>query len=53
MVCYSTKAVDVSGILNMVCNTAVNDGLLERNPCMIVGAMYTKAKENVKIPSTT
>jgi integrase len=40
------------GILNMICNTAVSDGLLERNPCMIVGAMNTKAKENVKIPTT-
>ncbi|KAA1430707.1 site-specific integrase, partial [Mycolicibacter arupensis] len=41
------------GVLNMICNTAVKDGLLERNPCMIKGAMNTKAKENVKIPTTT
>lgn len=40
------------GVLNMICNTAVKDGLLDRNPCMIVGAMNTKAKENVKIPTT-
>lgn len=40
------------GVLNMICNTAVKDGLLERNPCMITGAMNTKAKENVKIPTT-
>ena len=37
----------------MICNTAVKDGLLERNPCQISGAMNTKAKENVKIPITT
>ncbi|ASW94667.1 tyrosine-type recombinase/integrase [Mycobacterium intracellulare] len=36
------------GILSMICNTAVKDGLLERNPCMIVGAMNTKPKPNVK-----
>lgn len=40
------------GVLNMICNTAVKDGLLDRNPCMIQGAMNTKAKENVKIPTT-
>ena len=36
------------GILSMICNTAVKDGLLVRNPCMIVGAMTTKPKPNVK-----
>jgi integrase len=36
------------GILSMICNTAVKDGLLERNPCMIVGAMNSKPKPNVK-----
>lgn len=36
------------GILNMICNTAVKDGLLERNPCQIAGAMNTKPKANVK-----
>ncbi|OBG06589.1 tyrosine-type recombinase/integrase [Mycolicibacter sinensis] len=41
------------GVLNMICNTAVKDGLLQRNPCMIQGAMNTKAKANVKIPTTT
>jgi integrase len=40
------------GILSMICNTGVRDGLIERNPCMITGAMSTKAKENVKIPTT-
>lgn len=39
------------GILSMICNTAVKDGLLERNPCMITGAMNTKPKENVKPPT--
>jgi len=36
------------GILSMICNIAVKDGLLERNPCMIQGAMNTKPKANVK-----
>jgi len=27
------------GVLSMICNSAVDDGLLERNPCMIKGAM--------------
>ena len=39
-------------ILNMICNTAVKDGLLERNPCQIVGAMNPKPKKKVKIPTT-
>jgi integrase len=39
------------GILSMICNTAVKDGLLERNPCQITGAMNTKAKENVSVPT--
>ena len=36
----------------MTCNTAVKDGLLERNPCQIVGAMNPKPKKKVKIPTT-
>ena len=40
------------GVLSMICNSAVDDGLIERNPCMIKGAMATKAKQNVKIPTT-
>ena len=36
----------------MICNTAVKDGLLERNPCQIVGAMNPKPKKKVKIPTT-
>jgi integrase len=39
-------------ILNMICNTVVKDGLLERNPCQIVGAMNPKPKKKVKIPTT-
>lgn len=31
-------------ILNMICNTAVSDGLLDRNPCDVRGAMNPKAK---------
>ena len=36
----------------MICNTAVKDGLLERNPCQIVGAMNPKPKKKVKILTT-
>ena len=36
----------------MICNTAVRDGLLERNPCQIVGASNPKPKKVVKIPTT-
>jgi hypothetical protein len=36
----------------MICNTAVRDGLLDRNPCQITGAMHPKVKKKVKIPST-
>ena len=36
----------------MICNTAVKDGLLERNPCQIVGASNPKPKKVVKIPTT-
>jgi integrase len=39
-------------ILSMICNTAVKDGLLERNPCQIVGAMSPKPKKKVKILTT-
>lgn len=40
------------GVLSMICNSAVDDGLIERNPCMIKGATTTKPKKNVKIPTT-
>lgn len=40
------------GILSMICNTAVRDGLLERNPCQIVGASNPKAKKQQKTPTT-
>src|SRR5262245_46042981 len=40
------------GVLNMICNTAVKDGLPERNPCQIVGASNPKPKKVVKIPTT-
>jgi integrase len=36
----------------MICNTAVRDGLLDRNPCQIIGATSPKVKKKVKIPST-
>lgn len=37
------------GLLNMVCNVAVKDGLLERNPCQIDGAMNGRRKREPEI----
>jgi integrase len=48
----ATRNGHAYGILNMICNTAVRDGLLDRNPCQIVGATNPKVKKKVKIPST-
>ena len=48
----ATRNGHAYSILNMMCNTAVKDGLLERNPCDVRGAMNPKAKEKVKIPTT-
>jgi integrase len=39
-------------LLSMICNTAVRDGLLERNPCQIVGASNPTVKKRVKIATT-
>lgn len=52
----STKATrngHAYSILSMICNTAIKDGLLERNPCMIEGAMNPKVKKTVKAITTT
>ena len=40
------------GLLSMICNTAVRDGLLDRNPCDVRGASNPKAKKQAK-PATT
>jgi integrase len=50
---HPTRNGHAYAILNMICNTAVNDGLLERNPCQITGAMNPKARKRVKIATTT
>lgn len=49
---HPTRNGHAYGILSMICNTAVKDGLLERNPCQIVGASNPKAKKRVKIATT-
>lgn len=49
---HPTRNGHAYGILSMICNTAVKDGLLERNPCQIVGASNPKPKKVVKIPTT-
>lgn len=48
----ATRNGHAYGVLNMICNTAVRDGLLDRNPCQITGAMNPKVKKKVRIPST-
>jgi integrase len=48
----ATRNGHAYGVLNMICNTAVKDALLERNPCQIVGASNPKPKKVVKIPTT-
>ncbi len=35
----------------MVCNTAVRDGLIDRNPCMIERAMNPKTKRQAVVPT--
>ena len=37
----------------MICNTAVKDGLLDRNPCQITGAMNPKPKKKPKVATTS
>jgi len=39
-------------ILNMICNTAIKDGLVVANPCDVRGAMNPKVRKQVKIPTT-
>lgn len=48
-----TRNAHAYSILNMICNTAVRDGLLDRNPCDVRGAMNPKPKRKSKIPTTT
>jgi hypothetical protein len=48
----ATRNGHAYSILNTICNTAVSDGLLERNPCDVRGAMNPKARKKVKIPTT-
>lgn len=47
-----TRNSHAYGVLSMICNTAVRDGLLDRNPCQIVGATNAKPKRKVHIAST-
>ena len=48
----ATRNGHAYGVLNMICNTAVKDGLLDRNPCQIAGATNPKPKRKVRIAST-
>lgn len=49
---HPTRNGHAYAILNTICNTAVRDGLLDRNPCDVRGAMNPKTKKVVKIPTT-
>ena len=40
------------GVVSVICNTAVREGLLDRNPCQIVGATNPKPKKVPKPAST-
>jgi integrase len=48
----ATRNGHAYGVLSTICNTAVKDGLLDRNPCDVRGATNPKAKKQVK-PATT
>ena len=48
----ATRNGHAYGVLSMICNTAVRDGLLDRNPCQIAGATNAKPKRKVRIAST-
>ncbi|MGV0581929.1 tyrosine-type recombinase/integrase [Mycolicibacterium elephantis] len=48
---HPTRNGHAYGLLNMVCNTAVKDGLIERNPCMIERAMNPKTKRQPIVPT--
>lgn len=39
------------GLLNMICNTAIKDGLLQSNPCQIERAMNPKTKRVPIVPT--
>lgn len=48
----ATRNRHAYGILSMICNTAVRDGLVDRNPCDVRGAMSPQGKKKDKIPTT-
>jgi integrase len=39
------------GLLKSICNTALKDGLIDRNPCQIDGASTVKSKTEAVVPS--
>lgn len=48
---HPTRNAHAYALLNMVCNTAVRDGLIDRNPCMIERAMNPKTKRQAVVPT--
>jgi hypothetical protein len=46
----ATRNKHAYSVLSAICNTAIKDGLLERNPCDIAGVMNSKPKRNVNRP---
>lgn len=47
-----TRNAHAYGVLSMICNTAVRDGLLDRTPCQVVGALKVVPRKQVRILST-
>lgn len=45
----TTMRAHAYGLLSSICNTAVKDGLIERNPCQINGAMHAKTNREITI----
>lgn len=44
-----TMRAHAYGLLSSICKTAVADGLIDRSPCQIAGAMHTKTKREMTI----
>lgn len=47
-----TRNAHAYGVLSMICNTAVRDGLLDKTPCQVVGALKVTPRKQVRILST-
>jgi integrase len=48
---HRTRNAHLYSLLHAIAETAVDDGLLDRNPCQIVGAMHSPARRAPVVPS--